>query len=570
MTPGLLIVCFVVLVAVSALAPRIGVAAPLALVAGGVALSYAPGVDVVEVDPDLVLAGILPPLLYASAVNMPTLDFRRELRSITWLSVVVVVVSALLCGLVVSALVPGVGFAAGMALGAVISPTDAVATSIVKEAGVAPRVVTVLDGEGLLNDATALVLLRSAVAGGALTVGGVAGDLLRSLVVAVLVGAVVGWLTLQVRSRIADDTLNVATSFVVPYLAFFPAEEAGASGLVAAVVAGLVVSARRVHELPAAVRRAESTNWHSVSFLLEGAVFLLMGLQTRGLVEDFRADSRTWVDVALVGGCCLLVLWGVRAAFVATLVARAGTEHARGRARTEAVRRHWQGRLERSVTRRHDPAAAERRASRVRTELERREADLRFYADEQLRKRDGGVLFWAGLRGAVTLAAAQTIPAGTAHRPLLVLTAFALAVATLVLQGGTLSWLVTRLGARVDRRDVRREHGTSLAELLAGVADSTTGDIAANGLDGRQVEWLVLDQAREASHPERYTLWAGDDEADRHRRITEYRRVRQAIIDDQREALLDARASGRYDSAAVREMLLRLDAGEMTVDGLQG
>ncbi|WP_168929753.1 cation:proton antiporter [Nocardioides sp. GY 10127] len=565
MEPVLVVVCFVVVVAVSAVAPRIGVTAPLALVAAGVAISFAPGVDVVAIDPDVVLAGVLPPLLYASAVNMPTLDFRRELRSITWLSVAVVVVSALLCGLVVSTLVPGVGFAAGVALGAVISPTDAVATTVVKKAGVAPRVVTVLDGESLLNDATALVLLRSAVAGSALTVGGVAGDLARSLVVAVLVGAVIGWLTLQVRSRISDDTLNVATSFVVPYLAYFPAEELGASGLVAAVIAGLVVSARRVHLLPAAVRRAESTNWHSLSFLLEAGVFLVMGLQTRGLVEDFADDPRPWADVLLVGGLCLLVLWGVRAAFVATLVARARTEHARGRARTEAVRRRWERRLGPHFR----AQTSEHRRQRLQQELERREADLRFYADERMTKRDGGVIFWAGLRGSVTLAAAQTLPSSTAHRPLLVLTAFAVAVATLVLQGGTLAWVVRWLGAQVDRRDVEREHRHSLATLLSDVADSTTNDIAEHGLDGRRVELIVLDEAREASHPDRHVLWAGEDDAERARRVAEYRRVRQAVIDDQREALLEARATGRYDSAAIREMLLRLDAGELAVGGLR-
>jgi len=168
----------VVVIATTALAPRAGVAAPLILVVVGVGISALPGVPPIEVPPELILAGVLPPLLYSTAVSLPTMDFRRDLATIGGLSVVLVVMTSVLLGLVYSWILPDLGLAGGIALGAILSPTDAVATSVTRRAGAPPRVITVLEGEGLLNDASALVVLRSAVAATAVTVsfGEVVGD----------------------------------------------------------------------------------------------------------------------------------------------------------------------------------------------------------------------------------------------------------------------------------------------------------------------------------------------------------------------------------------------------------
>ena len=143
--------------------PRLGIAAPLVLVAIGVAASFLPVFGSVEIEPDWILEGILPPLLYSSAVSIPAMNFRREFGAISGLSVVLVVASSLLLGVFFSLVIPGLGFGWGVALGAIVSPTDAVATSIVKQTSVSARVVAILDGESLLNDATALVLLRTAI-----------------------------------------------------------------------------------------------------------------------------------------------------------------------------------------------------------------------------------------------------------------------------------------------------------------------------------------------------------------------------------------------------------------------
>ena len=158
-----LVVAVIGIVAVTRIAPRVGVAAPLLLVLLGVVASLLPGAPGLEIEPEWILAGVLPPLLYSSAVSMPGMDFRRDFGAIAGLSVVLVVVSAVVLGVFFSRVLD-ISLATGIALGAVVSPTDAVATSITKRLGVSPRLVTVLEGESLLNDASALVLLRSAIA----------------------------------------------------------------------------------------------------------------------------------------------------------------------------------------------------------------------------------------------------------------------------------------------------------------------------------------------------------------------------------------------------------------------
>ncbi|WP_455604862.1 cation:proton antiporter, partial [Cellulosimicrobium funkei] len=321
----------VAIVGVNALAPKAGVAAPLVLVAVGVVVSFVPAVPEIEFEPEWILAGILPPLLYSAAVGLPTMDFRRDFTAISGLSVVLVLLSTALLGYLFTWLIPGIPLAAGFALGAIVSPTDAVATSIVKRLGASPRVVTLLEGESLLNDASALVLLRSAIAGIGIAVAtgesatrvslwSVAGDFVFAVVVAVLVGFLVGFLGLFVRRRLANPALSTAVSFVVPFLAYLPSEELGASGLVAVVTAGLVTGNGAAKYLRPQHRLAEESNWRTVELLLEGSVFLLMGLELFALVTDVQeAHGSLWraVGVAALAAVVILV---VRSAYVATLL----------------------------------------------------------------------------------------------------------------------------------------------------------------------------------------------------------------------------------------------------------
>src|SRR5699024_1002555 len=218
-------------------------------------------------------AGVLPPLLYSAAVHMPVVDFRRELRTIGALSVVLVLVSAFGTGALLWWIFPELGFAAAVAVGAVISPPDAVAaTSIGRRLGLPPRLLMLLEGEGLVNDATALVLLRSALImafGGALTPWEATGDFFFAVIAAVLVGLITAWVTVYVRAKLRDPVLDTAISIIVPFIAFIPAEAIGASGILAVVVAGLYTGHAAPQRFSAQARVSDRVNWSTIQFLFE-------------------------------------------------------------------------------------------------------------------------------------------------------------------------------------------------------------------------------------------------------------------------------------------------------------
>jgi len=536
--------------AAAAVAPRIGVAAPLLLVLSGIAVSLLPVVPPVHVEPEWVLAGVLPPLLYSAAVSMPAMDFRREFRAIGGLSVVLVVVSALVIGWSATLLVPGLPFAWGVALGAVVSPTDAVATSIVARLGVSPRVVAVLEGEGLLNDATALVLLRTAVAGAAASVslGGVLGEFLFAVVGAAAIGFAVGHLDLLVRSRVRDATVNTVLSFTVPFLASLPAEEVGASGLVAAVVAGLVTGHGAPRVLSPQHRLSDAQNWRTVELVLEGAVFLATGLQLVTVVQDVRADHAGIGTAVAVAAAALALSVVVRAAYVAPLLAGLQRRARRGGAQRERIVL-MQDQLTDPATaatafdrpgarprRRPTPSAGQ--LERMRTRVRRLVADIDFFLAAPLGWRDGAVVVWAGMRGAVTVAAAQTIPEDAPSRSLLVLVAFLVAIASLLLQGGTLPRLVRVLGAAPGEPGrAAADERTALHELLERTAAEATA-------------------AHRAAADDRAPGAADDDE----------KALGVAVVTAQRLALLDARDDGTYSAGALNAALAVLDAEQISLE----
>jgi monovalent cation/hydrogen antiporter len=474
--------------AATAIGPKLGVAAPLLLVIVGIAVSFLPFVPDVEIDPEWILAGVLPPLLYSASVSMPSMEFRREFGAISGLSIALVVVSAVALGFLFTWLVPGISLAAGIALGAIVSPTDAVATSIVKRAGVTPRIVTVLEGESLLNDATALVLLRSAIVATAasVTFWEVVGDFVFAVAVAVVIGYLVGKGNLWVRSRVTDATVNTVISFTVPFVAAVPSEALGASGLVAAVVAGLVTGRGGIRSLSPQHRMSDVQNWRTIELILEGAVFLVMGLELSAILEDLQDEARGIAVGWRIAAVALLAVLVVRALYVLPTLGLQRLSFRRGAAmkpRLTAVQERLDGMDPASVpviaedpvprgrTRRPRRALSAASLQRFRTRIRRKVADIDYFMAEPLGWREGTVIVWAGMRGAVTLAAAQTLPQGTPDRSLIVFIAFLVAAGSLVIQGGTLP-LIVRLvkPAGIDREAARIER-TELLGMLRGVAD---------------------------------------------------------------------------------------------------
>jgi CPA1 family monovalent cation:H+ antiporter len=588
------VIAAVAIVTVTALAPRVGVSAPLLLVALGVAISLVPAVPAVEIEPEWILGVVLPPLLYATSVSMPTMDFRRDLTAISGLSVLLVVATSVVLGLLFSWLIPGVSLATGIALGAVLSPTDAVATSIVRKSGVSPRIVTVLEGESLLNDASALVLLRSAVAATAASVSlwEVATDFLFAVVVAVAIGALVGKVSLMVRTRLSDPHLTTAISFIVPFVAYIPAEHLGASGLVATVAAGLVAGSGSVRLRPQD-RIAEAANWRTLELLLEGAVFLLMGLELYGLVLEVQEDhGSVWGAVGL-GAMAAAVVLVVRAGYVAYLLATLRRRARRGvtmrgylsaiNDRTDALQSmspeelaripvpaRPPGARRRLLRRRRpvvDPAAPpETRFAGLRVRVTRRIADIDYLQAEPLGPREGVVLVWAGMRGVVTLAAAQSLPRDTPHRALLLLVAFVVAAGTLLVQGGTLGWVVRRLGLARDGVDDRAELDRLTAEMVRAATEMLDRPDLRRP-DGSAYAPVVLEQARRISQRQKEQV---DDDVladeDRASVAAQVRELRLALLDAQRDALLRLRDLGTASSGALTEALKVLDADQISLE----
>ncbi|WNV86375.1 sodium:proton antiporter [Umezawaea sp. Da 62-37] len=538
---------FVVIAAATLVGPRLGVAAPLVLVAIGVAASFLPVFGAAHVEPEWILEGVLPPLLYSSAVSMPAMNFRREFGAIGGLSVVLVVASALLLGLFFMLVIPDLGFAWGVALGAIISPTDAVATSIVKQAPVSKRVVAMLDGESLLNDATALVLLRTAIVATAATFSfwGAVGTFAYSVVVALIIGGLVGWLNLVVRKRVTDPAVNTVISFAVPFLASVPAEHLGASGLVAAVVAGLVTGVRAPRALSPQNRLSDSQNWRTVELVLEGAVFLTMGVQIKSIVENVERDHAGVGTAVLIAAGALVVTVLVRAAYITPLlgVLAAGSRRSR---RMQTRVQDMQERMTTpegkqssfgEVNSRRRPAS-ERDLDRFALRITRVLADIDYFLREPLGWREGTAVVWAGMRGAVTVAAAQTLPEDTPQRSVLVLIAFAVAALSLLVQGGTIG---------------------PVLRLITPKADPTATDEQTTAERTRIMEMLrtAAQTIPEPPHP------SGDPTPEG---FTAAKRHRLEVIAAQRSVLLDARDNGTFDADVLANALANLDASQIAIE----
>jgi NhaP-type Na+/H+ or K+/H+ antiporter len=554
-----------VIVAVAAFSKRLGLAAPIILVLVGVGLSYLPGAPVVEVPHEFVLDVLLPPILYAAAITVPVVDFRRNIRTIASLSVLLVIVSAFATGFMLYALLPDLNLAAAIALGAVISPPDAVAaTSIGRRLGLPPRLLTLLEGEGLVNDATALVLLRSALAAaasGVISPWATIADFFYAVLVAIVLGLAVGAATVWVRAKLDDPVLDTAVSIVVPFIAFLPTEGVGASGVLAVVIAGLYTSHANPSTFSPQARISDRINWRTIQFLLESAVFLLMGIQLRTLVAHVDPEVLSAGAAVGIGLLAVVALTVIRFLWVGPLVYGI---HLRGQYRErQALRdRLALDHYFRVPTRSARQARRRRRALRL---YQRRRADLEQLRRQRIDWRGGVVLGWSGMRGVVTVAAAQSLPPETPYREQLVLIAFTVAIVTLVVQGGTLPVLIRALRIQgVDASEDQAELATLLEELsdagLSVLQDPETAAGSASPIDPdvvervRQSTFLRAEAAWERSRQPK-----GISEETPHRM---YRRLRLAVVQAEREQLLEARSRGAYPSRILAQAQGMLDLEE--------
>jgi len=564
----------VVVIAITAAARQAGVAAPLALMVVGIAVSMLPIAPRVEVEPEVILAGVLPALLYATAVELPAMDFRRDFASISALSVGLVVLTALGMGLLMRVLIPDLPWPAAIALGAVLSPTDAVATKITKRLGAPPRVVTVLEGEGLLNDASALVILRSAVAASAITVtfGQMIGDFLWAVVAAVLCGALVGFISLWVRRALPSPALTTAISFVVPFAAYVPAEHLGASGLVAVVVAGLITGSLSARYLSPQDRFFERTNWATVELLLEGAIFLLMGLEVHALIVDVHETHDLLWQSVLYAAFAALALLAIRALYVAPLLLqmrKVVRRRAHNRERLAEAASKLDQRL--AETPRGQPLTiagvdgiSPIHARRLHFRVQRTLADTDYLLSQPLGAAEGGLLVMAGMRGVITLAAAQTLPRAFPHRSFVIMLAFFVAAGSLLVQGGTLPWVATRLGLAGKADNTDDAHAVYHEVEDAAAAFLTDPNLRRpNGQPyPPEVIARVRDQVVHSHNLDHELIDSPEVLAN----VAAYRELWLRTLVTQRGALLTARETGTYDARALDEALRAIDAEQIGLE----
>jgi NhaP-type Na+/H+ or K+/H+ antiporter len=556
------VVAVITIVAAGFFSRKLGVAAPLILILIGFGFSYIPGAPTV-VPHQIVLLGLLPPILYAAAINVPVVDLRRNFATISALSVGLVLVTAFGTGLILYAIFPHLSLAGGIALGAVISPTDAVAaTALGKKLGLPPRLVTILEGESLVNDATALVLLRSAILAisGAVTFWGAIGDFVFAASAAVAIGLAVGYVTVWVRSKLRDPVLDTAISLAVPFIAFIPAEGVGASGVLAVVAAGLYSGHNSAKRFSAQARIAERLNWRTVQFMLENGVFLLMGIEISSLIADVLEMDLSVNRAVGYGLLMVISIIVIRFLFIGPLLLvlrRSGRNAERRQSRFRAM-------LVRMRERAGSDESARRRTKRAERIQQRMEGDLKQLRAEGLGWRGGVVLSWSGMRGVVTLAAAQSLPEDIPYRSQLVLIAFTVAVVTLLVQGSTLPWLIRVSGIRgSDRAADRRE----LAELLdeMGVAGLAVLDDPELTLpDGGSIDEAVIDRVRNDTLLSAESAWerakfGGGERGLAKSPHQQYRSLRYELLQAEREALLDARSSGSYPSRILGRAQAMLD-----------
>ena len=498
-----------IIVACQFIAPKVRVASPLILLVVGLAIGFLPQVEAIEIEPHIVLEMVLPPLLFSAAVRMPTMDFRREMQAVAMLAIPLVFLSAFAVGFVINWLVPPISLPWGVALGAVLSPTDAVAISIAKRSGVSHRIITVLEGEGLFNDATSLVLLSAAMSAGlaadehALNPGLLIGKVAIALGIAAAIGWVVGEVGVRLRALIKDPSADTVFSFVMPFIASIPAEHLGGSGLVAAVIAGLVVSRRRAATISASNRRFSQQNWQTMTLVLESTIFLTMGLQAFGIVEEtstFTGGLAFAAFLAVTLGALIMVIRAVFIAFMLTWLDHRRTHRQRRyeveNSRIERFEERMNAACEVDAdmleARDLSPEHWENALNHYRRRLKRRErrnamrgSDLDYFANEPLGPREGSVIVWAGMRGAITLAAAQTISAYAPLRPLLLTIALFVAAGALIIQGLTLPGLIRIVKPQMASGDISQEEHAKLMTVMGSALVDTALAQAIHEVDGQ-------------------------------------------------------------------------------------
>lgn len=525
-----LLAVLMVSVLLAAVARRYDVSAPLALVVAGLAVGMIPGVRGFQLEPELVLFVILPPLLWSAGLESSYVALRRNTRPIGLLAVGLPLATTFAVGVVAFHTVPELTIAAALTLGAIVAPPDAVsATAIGRRLGLPRQIMTLLGGESLLNDATALTAYKvglAAAIGTAATWQSGLGTFALAAAGGVLVGGAAGWLIDYVRSWLDDPLVESAVGLIAPFVIYYLAERVDGSGVIAVVVAALILGQRSTHA-SYATRLQDTAVWKAVQLVLESFAFLLIGLQLPTVIGELAGIPASTLAIA-------------SAAVLATVI---------------AVRIVWVFTF----------AYLPRRFSTRIRDNEARPTPAQVF-----------IVAWAGMRGVVSLAAAFAVPLTTMSgdpfpgRPQLVFLTFVVVVGTLLLHGLTLPWLIKVLGVRND--DSQRD------ALEAAAAHTTAARAASERLD----ELLAEDRPGMVIHehtPKVLRAWnerrseaaweelgRSDDEIGAQSPAAVFRQLRLEMLKAERESFIAQRDAGAIDDEVLRAVLRGLDLEEATLD----
>jgi CPA1 family monovalent cation:H+ antiporter len=499
------------------IARRIGVPYPTLLVLGGLGLAFIPGLPRIKLEPDLVLLVFLPPLLFSAANESPIRDLRANVVPLVRLSIGLVLFTMVLVAVVAHSLVPGLGWPAAFTLGAIVGPTDALAATTVFRRLGTPRVIrTLIEGEALFNDATALVAYRAAVL--AVTSSFILSESVAGFVIAavggIAIGVVVGRVSGEILRRLDDPPVEVLISVVIPFAAYLPADELGLSGVLAAVTAGLVIGSRLGTILTPNSRILWLTTWKMIGFVLNGFVFVLIGLELPSVLASLgnRPPAELLGLAALVSGVVVVarIVW----VFASSLL-----------------------------------PGSPRRAIAAR--------------DPRLATRLTFVVSWAGLRGAVSLAAALALPATFPERDLILFLTFAVILVTLVGQGLTLPRVLR--WANWDGVEPDGDEAT-IARAAAYRAGLEEVQRAREDWPGHQplfdrLESGLQDRTRHLATED------PDETEERRQERVEHEEIQRAVITAQRTAVIELRDRGEINDLTLRLVERELDLEELRAEG---
>lgn len=540
----MLLLLLVGALAVTALARKLGWPAPLLVTAVAIAVSFLPNLNV-EIEPELILTLVLPPLLYSAALDISFQDFRTSLRQIRRLGIGLVIITALVVGGIANILIGEIGLLAALLLGAIVAPPDAVsATAIGKKLGLPRRVMTVLSGESLINDAAALTMFTLFLTGlnqhTEVNFGQGFVLLLVNIVVGVGVGLAIAFVIQFVRIRIDDPLIETVIGLLVPFAAYLLAEELQGSGVLAVVAAGLYLG----YNAPKAsyvMRLQEQPIWASLDVLLEAFVFALIGLQFKNvLIEAINSERGLGYSLG-VAFIVLGVVILIRPAYVFF-----------------------------SYYRRQIPVFKERRIRRGRAEPEMSWQDLT-------------VVSWTGMRGVVTLAAAAAAKAALGPAgDLIFLIAFVVTIGTLLLQGLTLPWVIKALKVSdpdQEARDLAAEQALmsktfkvameqmqpTWEKLAAKIGQDKADKLMARIQGSAAARMAALqddDDGAAAAQPSRLGL----DRVPQQQMAKYMTDARRQMNELRRKVLIEERDQGNLDEEVMRTVLLELDTEEFALD----